>query len=72
MKTAVSLVRCPRCGSRNIRRVTKSFHARVGTRQVTIPNIEREICADCKEEFFDREANIAIDEYCFGRKRKRA
>ena len=71
MKTSV-LTRCPSCGSRTIRRVQKPFRARVGTRVVTVPNLEREICAECKEEFFDREANIAIDAYCFGKSRQRA
>ena len=67
-----SLTRCPNCGSRNIRRERKPFRARVGARVVIVPNIEREICPDCKEEFFDREANIAIDTYCFGKHRQRA
>jgi len=71
MKTT-SLSRCPNCGSRKIRRATKPFRARVGTRAVTIASLEREVCPDCKEEFFDREANIVIDEHCFGRTRKRA
>lgn len=71
MKTS-TLTRCPSCGSRNIRRVQKPFRARVGTRTVTISNLEREICPDCKEEFFDREANIAIDASCFGKNKQRA
>jgi YgiT-type zinc finger domain-containing protein len=71
MKTE-SLRRCPNCGSRNIKRVAKPFRARVGTRTVAISKLEREVCPDCKEEFFDREANIVIDEYCFAKKRQRA
>jgi YgiT-type zinc finger domain-containing protein len=71
MKTS-TLTRCPSCGSRSIRRVRKPFRARVGARAVTIPDLEREICPDCKEEFFDREANVAIDAHCFGKSRKRA
>jgi YgiT-type zinc finger domain-containing protein len=69
---SITLTRCPRCGSRNIRHERKSFRARVGTRVIVVPDIEREICPDCKEEFFDREANIAIDAYCFGKKRQHA
>ncbi len=71
MRTS-TLTRCPSCGSRRIRRVRKIFRARVGTRIVAVPDLERETCPDCKEEFFDREANIAIDAYCFGKSRKRA
>lgn len=71
MKTS-TLTRCPSCGSRNIRRVHKPFRARVGTRTVAIPDLEREVCPDCKEEFFDRESNITIDAYCFGKSRQRA
>lgn len=37
---------------------------------LTIPDVEREICSDCKEEFFDREANIAIDAYCFDKSKQ--
>lgn len=64
--------RCPSCGSRSIRRMQKPFRVRVKTRVVTMPDLEREICSECKEEFFDREANIAIDAYCFGKSRQRA
>ena len=71
MKTT-SLRRCPSCAAREIHRVRKTFRARVGTRIVTIPNLEREVCLNCKEEFFDRDANIAIDAFCFGKKQKRA
>lgn len=67
-----TLTRCPSCGSRSIRRMRKTFRARVKTRVFTIPDVEREICPECKEEFFDREANIAIDAYCFGKNRQRA
>ncbi len=67
-----SLMRCPSCGSRRIRRRRKAFRARVGTRIVTIRDLEREVCPDCKEEYFDREANIKIDAYCFGKRRQRA
>jgi len=49
-----------------------AIRAKAGTRILTIPDIEREICPDCKEEFFGREANIAIDAYYFGKSRKRA
>jgi YgiT-type zinc finger domain-containing protein len=71
MKTSI-LTRCPHCGSRDIRLVRKAFRARVGKRIMTIPDLECEVCADCKEEFFDREANIVIDAYCFAKKRKSA
>jgi len=71
MKTS-TLTRCPSCGSRSIRRMRKPFRVRVGARTITIPDLEREICAKCKEEFFDREANITIDTYCFGKNRQRA
>jgi YgiT-type zinc finger domain-containing protein len=71
MRTS-TLRRCPSCGSRRIRRMKKSFRAKVGTRTVTIPDLEREICPVCKEEFFDREANTVIDAYCFGKNKKRA
>jgi hypothetical protein len=50
----------------------KPFRARVGMRTVKIPDLEREVCLDCREEFFDCEANIVIDNYCFGKNRKRA
>lgn len=70
--TAKPLTRCPNCGSRRIERRALPFRARVGTRVVAIPSLEREICPDCGEEFFDRDANIIIDEHCFAKSRKRA
>lgn len=70
--TTTTLTRCPNCRSRGIRRMRKPFRARVGMRTVTIPDLEREVCPDCREEFFDREANIVIDAYCFGKNRQRA
>jgi hypothetical protein len=52
--------------------VRKSFRAKVTGRVVIVPDVEREICPDCKAEYFDREANISIDTYCFGKNRQRA
>ena len=66
------LRRCPLCGSRRLVRVGKPFRTRMGRRTVTIPAVERESCPACHEEFFDREANIVIDEHCFGKNKKRA
>jgi len=71
MKT-LTLKRCPNCGSRGIRRVRKSFRAKMKGRLIIVPDVEREICPDCRAEYFDREANIAIDAYCFGKNRQRA
>ena len=71
MKTR-TLTRCPNCGSRSIARVRKSFRAKVKGRLIMVPDVEREICPDCRAEYFDREANIAIDAYCFGKNRQRA
>ena len=71
MKT-LAIKRCPNCGSRNIRRVRKSFRAKVKGRVIVVPDVEREICPDCRAEYFDREANITIDAHCFGKHRKRA
>lgn len=69
---SLELKRCPNCGSRGIKRVRKSFRANVKGRAIVVPDVEREICPDCKAEYFDREANIAIDSYCFGKNRQRA
>ena len=66
------LRQCPNCGSRRIERVPRPFRARVGRKWVRIAALEREICPDCHEEYFDRDANIAIDEACFGKQRRRA
>jgi len=52
--------------------VRKSFRAKIKARVVIVPDVEREICPDCKAEYFDREANIAIDAHCFGKNRQRA
>ncbi|MSP40800.1 MAG: YgiT-type zinc finger protein [Deltaproteobacteria bacterium] len=71
MKT-IELKSCPNCGSRGIKRLRKSFRAKVKDRSILVPDVEREICSDCKAEFFDREANIVIDAYCFGKNRQRA
>ena len=71
MKTS-ALRHCPNCGSRSIKRVRKSFRAKLKARLIIVPDVEREICPECKEEYFDRETNIAIDAYCFGISRKRA
>ncbi|MBI4516810.1 MAG: YgiT-type zinc finger protein [Deltaproteobacteria bacterium] len=66
------LRRCPNCGSRRIERLARPFRARVAGKWVRIPNLVREICPDCHEEYFDRDANVEIDEACFGKQRRRA
>ncbi len=69
---AIELRSCPNCGSRSIKRVRKPFRAKVKGRLVMVPDVEREICSDCRAEYFDREANITIDAYCFGKNKQRA
>jgi len=71
MKT-LTLKRCPNCGSRSTRRVRKSFRAKMNGRLIIVPDVEREICPDCRAGYFNREANIAIDAHCFGKNRQRA
>ncbi|MBI1997250.1 MAG: YgiT-type zinc finger protein [Deltaproteobacteria bacterium] len=71
MKTS-ALRHCPNCGSRSIKRVRKPFRAKLKARLIVVPDVEREICPECKEEYFGREASIAIDAFCFGKSRQRA
>ncbi|MBI2228328.1 MAG: YgiT-type zinc finger protein [Deltaproteobacteria bacterium] len=50
----------------------KPFRAKLKARLIVVPDVEREICPECKEEYFGREASIAIDAFCFGKSRQRA
>lgn len=63
----MELKRCPICHSSKIERAKKELRYRLGNKVHRIPDITREICKSCGEEFFSREANKKIDSHLFGK-----
>ncbi len=64
----MQLKKCPICGSPKIRRICEEFKATVQGKKMVIPNVERQKCSSCGEEFFDHASNEKLD--AFRRKRK--
>jgi len=59
----MKLTTCPNCASRKIKAFTGAMTFPTPQGVVTIPNVTREKCANCGEEFFDHAANAVLDQY---------
>ena len=66
----MQLKKCPVCGSPKIRLISEEFKAIVRGKKMTIPDVERQKCFSCGEEFFDHASNEKLD--AFRRKSKAA
>jgi YgiT-type zinc finger domain-containing protein len=51
----LKLTKCPTCGSRKIRRVTRDWTGVYRGQAYTVRDVERDECPDCGEEVFDGE-----------------
>jgi len=68
----VAIRRCPTCGSRRIRRQTVTVRATVRGKSATVPGLELEVCPECGEKLFDREASRRMEERFLPKRRGRS
>lgn len=54
---------CPNCNSRKIKILMGTMTFQTAKGAVTVPNVTREKCENCGEEFFDHAANAVLDQY---------
>jgi YgiT-type zinc finger domain-containing protein len=66
----MQLKKCPLCGSPKIQRINEDFKAVIHGKKRAIPDVERQKCFSCGEEFFDHTSNEKLD--AFRRKSKAA
>lgn len=59
----MKLTTCPICESRNIKFVKNNIKFQTSKGRIIIPNVPRQKCFSCGEEFFDHHANLIIDKY---------
>ncbi len=59
----MKLSRCPICESERIKVITGELTFQTHEGQTTIPNVKRQKCLSCGEEFFDHQANLVLDRY---------
>lgn len=59
----MKLTTCPICASRKIKVSTGAITFQAAKGVVSIPNVKREKCENCGEEFFDHVANVILDQY---------
>jgi YgiT-type zinc finger domain-containing protein len=64
----MQLKKCPICGSSKIRQICEEFKVTIQGKKMAIPDVERQKCNSCGEEFFDHASNEKLD--AFRRKRK--
>ena len=57
------LSKCPSCGSRKIKRVTRDWTGEFKGRRYTAPSIEFDECPECGEQVFDRDAARRIQSH---------
>jgi YgiT-type zinc finger domain-containing protein len=63
MAVFMQLKKCPACGSPKIRRSCEEFKATIHGKKLVIPDIERQKCFSCGEEFFDHASNEKLDAF---------
>ncbi len=67
----MELKQCPLCGSKTIQKKRGHYEFDLKGKFVITPIVQYWACPNCKEVFFDREANRRIDEVLLkNRKRK--
>lgn len=52
---------CPSCGSRNIKKVRRTWRGEFEGRRYTVPGLDFYECPDCGEKVYDREAMEKIE-----------
>lgn len=65
----MELVQCPLCDAKPLRWTTSPYVVKSRGQTRTIPNVRRQKCISCGEEFFDEVANRVLDRYRGKRKR---
>jgi YgiT-type zinc finger domain-containing protein len=71
-RSKLELSECPICGSENVREVVEDVFFSVRGRQRKVPAVGHYRCFNCGERIFDLEASEKIDQYCLGKKLRRA
>lgn len=54
---------CPICESKKLKIVKGEICFQTHKAKIVIPNVTRQKCLDCGEEFFDHQANLILDKY---------
>ena len=54
---------CPICESNRIKIVKEKISFQTPEGGIVIPNVTRQKCLACDEEFFDHQANLVLDRY---------
>lgn len=54
---------CPICGANMIKVVSGKISFQTPRGKIIVPNITRQKCFACNEEFFNHQANLILDEY---------
>lgn len=57
----LTITRCPTCGSDKIARARRDWTVTVGSRVVTVPDLEFYECPNCGERVYEPEAMRRID-----------
>lgn len=54
---------CPICESKRMKIVKGKISFQTPEGEIIVPNVTRQKCLACGEEFFDHKANLVLDEY---------
>lgn len=54
---------CPICKSKKMKIVKGKISFQTPKGKTIVPNVTRQKCLTCGEEFFDHQANLVLDEY---------
>ncbi|MBI4041636.1 MAG: YgiT-type zinc finger protein [Deltaproteobacteria bacterium] len=69
-KKPIKLTQCPMCGSSEIREIVEDrVYEKLG-KKVVVPDVPREKCFSCGEQFFDQDSFEVIESF-FGKNKKK-
>lgn len=72
-KRPIKLSQCPMCDSREIREIVEDrVYQKPGEKVVVVPNVPREKCFSCGEQFFDQDSFGVIEAFFEKKKKKTA
>jgi YgiT-type zinc finger domain-containing protein len=63
-KRPIKLIECPMCESSEIRIIIEDrSYKKPGEKRVVVPNVPREKCFSCGEQFFDQDSFEVIESF---------
>jgi len=57
----LKITTCPSCGSDKVKKVRRNWTGSFNGKRYTVPNLQYNVCPDCSERVYDRDAMREIE-----------